>query len=223
MAKEEFKPDILSKLAEGREYRNIRVQDLQVRERESEDDSYIVEGYATTFNTVYRLYDGRYWKVDEQIAPTAFDGCDMSDVIVQYNHEGRVFARTKNSTLELTVDNHGLHCRIDLSGTTIGRQLYEEIKGGYTDKMSFGFTVAEEQRTETEDYASDVTTVLRTITKIGKLYDVSAVSLPANDATEISARSLCDGLIAEIEEDRLERRKRENKIKALSLLLEVTE
>ena len=134
---------------------------------------------------------------------------------------GRVFARTKNGTLELTVDTRGLHCRINLGGTEIGRQLYEEIKGGYTDKMSFGFVVAEDQRTETEDYENDVVTVLRTITKIKKLYDVSAVSLPANDATEISARSFCDGLIAELTEDRRKAEQNRNHTNTLKLLLEV--
>lgn len=218
----ELSNEMVRKLSNGREYRNIRVQDIRALDRNGEEDeSYIVEGYATTFNQVYRLYDGSYIKVDEQIDAAAFDSADMDDVIVQYNHEGRVFARTKNNTLALKTDSHGLHCRIDLGGTSIGRQLYEEIKGGYTDKMSFGFTVAEDQRTETTDHETGVVTILRTITKIKKLFDVSAVSIPANDATEISARSYCDGVVAEVEQELLERRKRENKIKALKLLLEV--
>ena len=214
-------PEILRKLADGREYRNIQVQDLTARARENDDDAYIVEGYATTFNHVYRLYDGTYYKVDEQIDPHAFNECDMSDVIVQYDHCGRVFARTKNGTLTLTVDSHGLHCRINLGGTEIGRQLYEEIKGGYTDKMSFGFIVAEDTRVVTEDHETGVETVLRTITKIKKLYDVSAVSLPANDATEISARSYCDGLIAELTEERRKAEQTRNHTNTLKLLLEV--
>ena len=212
---------ILRKLADGREYRNIRLQDIRALDQESDSESYIVEGYATTFNHVYRLYDGSYYKVDEQIDPNAFAACDMSDVIVQYDHQGRVFARTKNGTLALTVDTHGLHCRIDLGGTEIGRQLYGEIKGGYTDKMSFGFVVAEDQRMETEDHETGVVTVLRTITKIKKLFDVSAVSLPANDATEISARSYCDGVIAELTEERRKAEQSRNHTNTLKLLLEV--
>ena len=213
---------ILRKLADGREYRNIQLQNITALARENEDDGYIVEGYATTFNHVYRLFDGKYYKIDEQIDPHAFDDCDMSDVIVQYDHAGRVFARTKNGTLELTVDNHGLHCRINLGGTEIGRQLYEEIKGGYTDKMSFGFIVAEDQRMETEDHETGVITVLRTITKIKKLFDVSAVSLPANDATEISARSYCDGVIAELTEERRKAEQSKKYTNTLKLLLEVS-
>lgn len=212
---------VLNKLSAGREYRNILVQDLEIREAGADSNEMIVEGYATTFNQIYQLYSGRYYRVNEQIDPHAFDECDMSDVIMQYDHNGRVFARTSNKTLTLTVDKHGLKIRADLSGTEIGRQLYEEIKGGYTSKMSFGFVVAEDKREETEDYENDVVTVLRTITKISKLYDVSAVSLPANDATEISARSFGEGVIAEIEKERFEKRERDNKIKALRLRLEL--
>lgn len=178
----------------------------------------IVEGYATTFNQPYLLFDGRYYKVWEQIAPTAFAECDMSDVIMQYDHEGRVFARNKNGTLTLTVDSIGLKITANLGGTDIGRQLYQEIKGGYTDKMSFGFVVAEDQRVCTEDHENDVETITRTITKIKKLYDVSAVSIPANDMTSISARRYADGVIDGIKAERLERA---NKRKKLKLLLEV--
>ena len=212
---------ILRKLEDGREYRNIRLQDIRALDPEADNESYIVEGYATTFNHVYRLYDGSDYKVDERIDPNAFAECDMSDVIVQYDHQGRVFARTKNGTLALTVDTHGLHCRIDLGGTEIGRQLYGEIKGGYTDKMSFGFIVAEDQRTKTENHETCVVTVLRTITKIKKLFDVSAVSMPANDATEISARSYCDGVIAELTEERRKAEQTRNHTNTLKLLLEV--
>jgi len=99
--------------------------------------------------------------------------------------------------MELEIDKHGLKTRAYLGGTEIGRNLYQEIKGGYTNKMSFGFTVEKDDFTETKNG------YLRTIRSIGKLFDVSAVSLPANDFTEISARSHCDGVIAEIEAERL--------------------
>ena len=118
---------------------------MAVREA-GDEDRMIVEGYASTFNQPYLLYDSRDFKIVEQIAPAAFAACDMTDVIMQYNHEGRVFARNKNGTLTLEVDAIGLKITADLGGTDIGRQLYQEIKGGYTDKMSFGFLVAEDQR-----------------------------------------------------------------------------
>ncbi len=204
----------LSRLESGREYRSMT---MTVREAGNGDEM-VVEGYATTFNQPYLLYDGRDYKVVEQIAPTAFSECDMDDVIMQYNHEGRVFARNTNGTLTLTVDAIGLKITANLGGTDIGRQLYQEIKGGYTDKMSFGFVVAEDQRTATVDHESNVETVTRTITKIKKLYDVSAVSIPANDMTSISAQRYADGVIDGIKAERLERA---NKVKKLKLLLEV--
>lgn len=203
------------KLMEGRQYRKV----MEVRALS--DDGYIVEGYATTFNEPYTLWSFDGYMVREQVAPQAFEGTDMSDVIMQYDHVGRVFARTSNGTLELSVDSHGLAIRADLGGTEIGRQLYQEIKGGYTNKMSFGFTVEEDTRVETENHDTGEVDILRTITKIKKLYDVSAVSLPANDATEISARSTGEGAIAEAKGEALKREERERQRKRLRLLLEV--
>ena len=178
---------------ESREYRKI---EGLMETRKAEDGAMVVEGYATTYNQPYQLWRDREITVNEQVDPRAFDECDMSDVIMQYDHEGRVFARVKNGTLELESDDHGLKIRANLGGTEIGRQLFEEIDGGYTNKMSFGFTVAADRKERSEDKDGHVT-ILRTITKIGKLFDVSAVSLPANDATEISSRNIGDGLIAE--------------------------
>lgn len=207
-------PDkLLRKIENGREYRTMT---MSVRAAGDDNGEMIVEGYATTFNRPYLLYDWLDYKVMEQIHPDAFKDCDMSDVIMQYDHEGRVFARNKNGTLALAVDSVGLKVTADLSGTDLGRQLYQEIKGGYTDKMSFGFTVAEDQRVSTVDNEKNVETVTRTITKIKKLYDVSAVSIPANDGTSISARRTADGVIEQLKAERLERAK--NKLK---LLLEV--
>lgn len=180
-----------------REYRDL--QPLAPAEAEEKR----VSGYATTFNQPYLLWRSKDMEVWEQVDPHAFDQTDMTDVIMQYDHEGRVFARTRNHTLQLRSDEHGLMIDADLGGTEIGRQLYEEIRGGYTDKMSFGFTVKsddwlDEQR---DGYVKST----RTIKEIGKLYDVSAVSIPANDATEISVKSLRDGVSARLEAERLER------------------
>jgi hypothetical protein len=191
---------IEQKLNEGRQYRNIDVSGFT--QADNEDGRKIVAGYATTFSQPYELFRSGHYIVNEQVDPHAFDETDMADVIMQYDHEGRVFARTGNGTLVLSTDDHGLLIEADLGGTEIGRQLYEEIKGGYTNKMSFGFRVAEDKREETEDHETGMITILRTITKIGKLYDVSAVSLPANAATEISARSYGEGVIAEAMQER---------------------
>lgn len=184
------------KIKNGREYRRMI---LEVKE---DNEDYNVSGYATTFDQPYVLYhidDNK--TVREKVDRNAFDNTDRSDTIMQYDHEGRVFARVSNDTLKLSVDDHGLFVEAYLGGTEIGRNLYEEIKGGYTTKMSFGFTVTD------DDIEEDADGYLRTIKSIGKLYDVSAVSLPANDFTEISARSHCDGVIAEIESERIQAEK----------------
>lgn len=213
--------DLLSrKMENGREFRNIAAGCISLRS-EKTDKECRVEGYATVFGEEYLLYDFGDYRVFEKIDAHAFDGCDMDDVIFQYNHEGRVMARTRNKTLEINSDSHGLHISADLSGTELGRQLYDEITGGYTDRMSFGFVVEEDKREITENRETGITTVLRTITKISKLFDVSAVSIPANDATEISARSFSDGVIREIMEEHHAMRRREYKEKTLRLLLEV--
>lgn len=214
--------NIDEKINNGREYRNFQVP-FEIRAKE--DDGMIVEGYATTFNEKYLLWEEDGYEVWEQVDARAFDETDMSDVIMQYNHEGRVFARLSNGTLELDADEHGLKVRADLGGTEIGRQLYEEIKGGYTNKMSFGFTVKTD---DVENKKEDAKTVItRTITDIAKLYDVSAVSIPANDGTTISARSFSDGVIAEAEAERMraeeEARRLEHKRKALELRLKLME
>ena len=201
-----------------REYRNIQVQDLETRS--AEDGGMFVEGYATTFNQPYRLCGDEQITVNEQIDRGAFAETDMSDVIMQYDHQGRVFARMSNGTLQLSQDDHGLKILADLGGTEIGRQLFEEIRGGYTNKMSFGFTVPEGGDVRTRSKGEDGhITILRTITKIGKLYDVSAVSLPANDATEISSRTISDGLIAEAQEELRAEEERQRRIEEIRKML----
>ena len=198
-----------------REYRNIQMTDLEVREEQ--DGKKIIKGYATTFDQEYRLWGDERYQVLESVDRRAFEDADMSDVIMQYDHNGRVFARMSNGTLELKADDHGLKMWADLGGTEIGRQLYEEIKGGYTTKMSFGFSVKKSERKEERNEETGSITVHRKITGIKKLYDVSAVSLPANDATEISARNIGEGVIAEIEKERLAIEARQRKINQIAI------
>lgn len=204
---------VQKKLSDGREYRTMHLEVREDPTAENPDHRMTVEGYATTFNQPYTLYEDRSYKLVEQVDPHAFDECDMSDVIFQYDHIGRVFARTKNGTLKLDTDATGLKIAADLSGTEMGHQLYDEIRGGYTDKMSFGFSVGEDRRVSTVDTETGKVTVERTITKFKKLYDVSAVSIPANDTTSISARNLFDGVIEEIKAERLTRANTATRIK----------
>ena len=213
---------------DNREYRNMK---LEVRDMEgAEEERKVVSGYASTFEEPYMLFSGEGWEYWEVVDRSAFDNTDMSDVIMQYDHQGRVFARTRNNTLEVRPDDEGLFIEADLGGTEIGRELYEEIRGGYTDKMSFGFTVNGESEDREKD-ANGIMKFTRRITSIEKLYDVSAVSIPANDGTSIGAdavqRSLDaarDGVISRIEAERLQeeklklaKRKAEIRAKALSI------
>ena len=166
-------------LKDGREYRSL--QDFSLVHREEGSEEYRVKGTAVVFDTPTVLFvcDGIEYK--EIIDRHAFDGCDLSDVIFNYNHGGKVVARLRNKTLALAITERGLEVEADLSGTQAGRELYEEIDGGYIDKMSFSFSVREAKY--------DSVTHTRTITKVKKLYDVSAVDIPAYEQTSISARS----------------------------------
>lgn len=203
-----------------REYRDMTIQIEATPEPEAKRK--MVRGYASTFNQPYTLYEDDDWRLDEVVDSNAFANTDMSDVIMQYNHEGRVFARMSNNTLTVTPDERGLLIEADLSGTELGRQLFEEIEGGYTNKMSFGFTVDDQKREDLKTPEGKRMTV-RTIKSVRKLYDVSAVSIPANDATAISIRNLTDGLIEEIQAERLEAEKRERAKEALELKIKIME
>ena len=201
-----------------REYRNmmLNIETRAEGDELPEKEERIVSGYASTFDEPYTLYSDDYVTFREVVDPKAFDNTDMSDVIMQYDHEGRVIARTKNNTLTVTPDEQGLFIKADLNGTELGRELYDEIRGGYTDKMSFGFTIdrTEETRTDLEDGKIDI---LRRILGVSKLYDVSAVSIPANDGTSISVetRSEIDGVIEAARAERLKRAKLELKKRLL--------
>lgn len=201
--------------------REYRAMTMAIEERAEGDESMVVTGYASTFDEPYLLWSDNEVEVWEKVDRHAFDETDLSDCILQYDHQGRVFARIRNKTLEVTPDERGLFIRADLGGTDIGRSLYQEIAGGYTDRMSFGFTVAEDSREIIENKETGKATVNRTILKVGKVYDVSAVSLPANPGTSISARFL-DGAIEEVRAERLkaqelelERRRLEVRARAL--------
>ena len=202
-----------------REYRDMTMEIRSAENEEAEqEERKIVTGYASTFNEPYTLYEDDDWRFNEVVDSKAFDNTDMSDVIMQYDHVGRVFARMSNDTLTVVPNEKGLLIEADLGGTELGRQLFEEIRGGYTNKMSFGFTVDGEDYLDTKDVDGKALTV-RTITSVRKLYDVSAVSLPANDATSISVRNLTDGEIERIQAERLEAERL--RLRKMKLMLEI--
>ena len=190
-----------------REYRNL-INFRALEDEDNKENSYIVEGYAAIFDEPYILYEDEFITITEIVDKEAFKSVDLNDVILQYDHQGRVFARTSNNTLRLTTDYIGLKIRAYLGGTEMGKDLYEEIKGGYTTKMSWGFSLDDSkdiERIESYNDKNDTYEVTRIIKNVKKIYDVSAVSLPANNATEISARSLAEGVAAEAKAERLER------------------
>lgn len=179
-----------------REYRSMTMSAVEGQE-------YKVHGYATTFDDPYVLYEDRDVILREIIDHDALLNADMSDVIMQVNHEGRVFARNSNDTLSLVPDAHGLGVDAYLGGTDLGRGVFQDIAGGYMTKMSWAFTVDKDEW-KSEQAPDGRSLETRTIKGVKKIYDVSVVSIPANDATEISARNLADGVIERVKAERLE-------------------
>lgn len=175
------------------------------------NELYTVEGYAAKF-APYVLWEDEDGPIYEQFDRGCFDGADMSDVILQYDHAGRVYARTGNGTLEVTVDDIGLRIKANLGTTESARQLHEEIKAGLINKMSWRFTCGE--------YDFDPKT--RTITHhtVKKVWDVSAVSIPANQDTEINARGWLDGVIEQAARREAELDERKRKLRITIQLLE---
>ena len=193
-------------IKDNREYRNIPMFEIR-QVHDGDDPSFLVEGYASTFEP-YVMYEFDGVKYMEQIDPKAFEECDMSDVIFCKDHAGTVFARTRNKTLELSVDEKGLFTKTDLSKTASAREMFYEIQAGMYDQMSFAFTVRED--------SYDRETHTRTILKIDKLYDVSAVSFPANPGTDIgvATRDYFNGVIEAERAERLAKEEAMKEIKA---------
>ena len=155
--------------------KEIRKLDLQFRAEDTEDNKMEIKGYAAVFNSP-ETYD-----YTEVIAPTAFDEADMSDVVLRYNHNDNfmVLARTRNKSLELNVDEKGLMIDATLQDDiTEHRDIFNAIKSGLIDKQSFAFIVDEDEY----DYDTDT----RTITRIGKVFDVSVVDQPFYNETDVS-------------------------------------
>lgn len=199
-------------IKDDREYRFLSV--FEIRDGLNEEKNYFVEGYASTFEP-YEMSEIDGVKYYERIDRHAFDNTDMSDVVFLRDHTGRVLARTKNGSVELSVDDHGLHQRTNLGLTGASREMYEDIATGNYQQMSFSFVVAEDHY-EKESHT-------RVIDSIKKLYDISAVSFPANAGTSIgiSSRDYFNGVIEAEKAERLEAEKRANEIAKLKLRLKL--
>ena len=160
--------------------KEIRKLDIQFRAEDTEDGKMEIKGYAAVFDSP------ETYSYTEVIDKKAFDESDMSDVVLRYNHNDSfiVLARTRNKSLELSVDEKGLFMDARLQeDVSTHRDIFNAIKSGLIDKQSFAFTVEE----DSYDYDTDT----RTITKIGKVFDVSVVDQPFYNATDVSiARDL---------------------------------
>ena len=187
-----YKPD-------SREYRSMAMLSPATSDKRIDSD-YYVEGLATTWDRPYLIAEVDGVKYFERVDRHALDGADLSDVIMQYDHRGRVLARNSNGTLILDPSHTGgLFIAADLSKSDAARAMYEDISNSLITRMSWAFVVSED--------SYDRTTHTRTILRIRKVYDVSAVSRPANDDTHISARSWVDGVIDAAHRESVERRK----------------
>ena len=173
--------------------KEIRKLDIQFRAEENEDNKMEIKGYAAVYDSP------ETYAYTELIAKGAFDESDMSDVVLRYNHNDSfmVLARTRNKSLDLKVDDKGLFMDATLQDDiTEHRNIYNAIKSGLIDKQSFAFTVEEDEY----DYETDT----RTITKIGKVFDVSVVDQPFYNDTDVSLASKNDDFMARREELRKE-------------------
>ena len=198
-----------------RQYRALPFETPSQGEKKNKFDSECyVEGYATKFER-YLLFDDETKPVYEQFLPECFRDCDMSDIIFQYDHAGKVYARLSNHTLTVEPDSIGLFICADLSKTSAARSMFEDIQCGNVNKMSWGF-MPDYKTLEVVETARDITIVHH---RIKKIYDVSAVSIPANNDTEIQARNFANGAISDFMK---EIQKRKNKIKRIRLLMEVS-
>lgn len=159
--------------------KEIRKLDMQFRAEETDDNKMEIKGYAAVFNSP------ETYSYTEVISDKAFDDADMSDVVLRYNHNDSfmVLARTRNKSLDLSIDEKGLYMNARLQDDiTEHKNIFNAIKSGLIDKQSFAFTIDEDEY----DYDTDT----RTITKIGKVFDVSVVDQPFYNATDVSiARS----------------------------------
>lgn len=151
----------------------------EVRKVETDDDKMHIEGKAVAFDS-----PETYYGETEVIDRHALDSADMSDVVLRYNHSDTNYtlARTRNHSLVLDVREDGLYFQADLIPTTTNKDAYLMVKEGLLDKCSFAFTIDEDKYDNKQH--------LRTITKIGRMYDVALVDFPFYNDTMVEARSL---------------------------------
>jgi HK97 family phage prohead protease len=196
-------PNSKTKFKDEAQMRALAVFTSEPSSRRIDCENY-VEGYAARYEPYVLYYDGDQ-PVYERFEPGCFDNCDMSDVIMQYDHEGKVLARTGNGSLIVGADENGLFFAADLGRTDAARSLYDDVQAGMVTKMSWRF------RCGTYYYDVETRTIVHKTVK--KIYDVAPVSIPANDNTEINARAWVDGEIAQAARSEAELNERRRKLR----------
>ena len=199
-------PDNKTKFKDEAQERALTVLTAAPTQKRIDSDHY-VEGFAARFEPYVLYHDPDGQPVYERFERGCFDGCDMGDIIMQYDHAGKVMARTGNGSLIVEVTDDGLFVAADLGRTEAARELYEDIQAGMVTKMSWRF------RLGTYYYDQESRTIVHKTVK--KVYDVAPVSIPANDNTEINARAWVDGEIAQAarREAELDERRRRLRLK----------
>ncbi len=163
------------------------LSDVRIEQRDDSAAGRTISGYAAKFEAWSEPVMGWF---REQIARDAFVDCDMSDVVMCYNHNAEsILARTSSGTLTLSTDDVGLRFSFAAPNTTLGNDMVELVRRGDIAKCSFKFTVdADEWRYADKDNGLEYDE--RTVRHISKLYDVSLVVYPAYPDTEASLRHL---------------------------------
>lgn len=206
--------------------KEIRAFNFEVRAAQNEEHGHFLEGMPIVFD---QRTDLGY--CDEIIAKGALDNADLKDVrfLINHNTDMIPLARSRNnnenSTMQMKVEEDGMTIRVDLDieNNTEAKNLYSAVERGDLDGMSFMFTVDGDTW---EDLESEHPT--RTITELGKIFEVSAVTFPAYEQTSISARGLSDALDGakdSLESARAEKREADAKIarqkQKIRILMEV--
>jgi uncharacterized protein len=166
--------------------RNFAMADLRAMEPTGDNNQSIISGHAAVFNQTTNIC-GWFYEVIER---NAFDNTDFKDVLLSVNHDldNIPLARSRNnnvnSTLQLQIDSVGLAVRanLDVENNTDAKSLYSSIGRGDMDGMSFIFYVSEERW---EGLETDMPT--RHIEAIDKVLEVSVVSFPAYNGTDIAS------------------------------------
>ena len=216
MIKDSKDKNMKNLIEKGYEFRNFNGFEIRAKDTEEKDsDEMVIEGVACVFDKPTVLFEDEGIEYKEVVDKRALENADISDVIFNYNHGGRIYARTRNDSLHLEVKEDGLHVRVSLNPEDEGhKELYRDIKSGLIDKMSYCYIVSD------DGFDYDIETHTRRITSIKKLFDVSAVDIPAYDSTSISARSVLDlekSEMEKLESDILKKKQEQRKRIALAI------